>query len=92
MSLPDIDELKNFYTIRSFDIHLKDHFAHYFWNFILHIFPFINRYLDDPKREVKWGSNKLMEKGFVYKYDMKKILDDNIRSARELGDLKLPSA
>lgn len=50
------------------------------------------KYLDDPKREVKWGSNKLMEKGFVYKYDMKKILDDNIRSARELGDLKLPSA
>ncbi|XP_055802399.1 anthocyanidin reductase ((2S)-flavan-3-ol-forming)-like [Solanum dulcamara] len=48
------------------------------------------KYLDDPKREVKWGSNKLMEKGFVYKYEMKKILDDNIRSARELGVLNLP--
>ncbi|KAG5609329.1 hypothetical protein H5410_020610 [Solanum commersonii] len=50
------------------------------------------KYLDDPKTEVKWGSNKLMEKGFVYKYGMKKILDDNIRSARELGVLKLPSS
>lgn len=52
----------------------------------------LNRYLDEPENEVKWGSNKLMEKGFVYKYDMKKILDDNIRSARELGVLNLPSS
>ncbi|KAK4721082.1 hypothetical protein R3W88_011315 [Solanum pinnatisectum] len=50
------------------------------------------KYLDDPKREVKWGSNKLMEKGFVYKYEMNKILDDNIRRARELGVLNLPSS
>ncbi|KAJ8562661.1 hypothetical protein K7X08_031113 [Anisodus acutangulus] len=50
------------------------------------------KYLDDPKREVKWGSNKLMEKGFVYKYDMKKTLDDNISSAKELGVLNLPSS
>ncbi|XP_049391310.1 putative anthocyanidin reductase isoform X1 [Solanum stenotomum] len=50
------------------------------------------KYLDDPKREVKWGSNKLMEKGFVYKYEMKKILDDNIRSAREIGVFNLPSS
>lgn len=50
------------------------------------------KYLDEPENEVKWGSNKLMEKGFVYKYDMKKILDDNIRSARELGVLNLPSS
>lgn len=48
--------------------------------------------MDEPENEVKWGSNKLMEKGFVYKYDMKKILDDNIRSARELGVLNLPSS
>ncbi|KAJ8565063.1 hypothetical protein K7X08_001523 [Anisodus acutangulus] len=50
------------------------------------------KYLDDPKREVKWGSNKLMEKGFVYKYDMKKLLDESISSARKLGVLKLPSS
>ncbi|KAM3338442.1 putative anthocyanidin reductase [Capsicum galapagoense] len=50
------------------------------------------KYLDDPKREVKWGSNKLMEKGFVYKYEMNKILDDNIRSAMELGVLNLTSS
>ncbi|CAN4089919.1 unnamed protein product [Withania somnifera] len=50
------------------------------------------RYLDDPKREVKWGSNKLMEKGFVHKYEMNKILDDTITSARELGVLNLPSS
>lgn len=50
------------------------------------------KYLDDPKREVKWGSNKLMEKGFVYKYEMNKILDDNIRSATELGVFNIPSS
>ncbi|CAN4107205.1 unnamed protein product [Withania somnifera] len=50
------------------------------------------RCLDDPKRELKWGSNKLLEKGFVYKCEMNKILDDTITSARKFGVLNLPSS
>ncbi|KAJ0053778.1 hypothetical protein Pint_00563 [Pistacia integerrima] len=34
----------------------------------------VNReYLDGPKREIKWGGTKLIEKGFEYKYDTKMI-------------------
>ncbi|MCD9643160.1 hypothetical protein HAX54_030379 [Datura stramonium] len=40
-------------------------------------------YLNEPKREIKWGSRKLIEKGFVYKYGMKEILDDCIICARK---------
>lgn len=49
------------------------------------------RYLDDPKREVKWGSKTLMDEGFVYKNDMKNILDDNISRAKEIVP-NLPSS
>ncbi|KAG5579404.1 hypothetical protein H5410_050031 [Solanum commersonii] len=45
------------------------------------------RYLNDPKREIKWGSKKLIEKGFVYKYGMKELLDDCVKSARKNGIL-----
>lgn len=48
--------------------------------------------MDDPKREVKWGSKKLMDEGFVYKKDMKNILDDNISRAKEIGVLNLSSS
>lgn len=40
-------------------------------------------YLNDTKREIKWGSKKLVQKGFVYKYGMKEILDDCVTSARK---------
>ncbi|KAM1406099.1 hypothetical protein ACFXTH_000801 [Malus domestica] len=42
-------------------------------------------YLDGPKREIVWGSTKLEEKGFEYKYCTKMILDDCIRCARNRG-------
>ncbi|TXG63003.1 hypothetical protein EZV62_009997 [Acer yangbiense] len=45
-------------------------------------------YLDGPKREIKWGVTKLVEKGFEYKYDKKMILDDCIKCARGHGDLQ----
>ncbi|KAK1561018.1 hypothetical protein Q3G72_033519 [Acer saccharum] len=45
-------------------------------------------YLDGPKREIKWGVTKLVEKGFEYKYDKKMILDDCIKCARRHGDLQ----
>lgn len=53
-----------------------------------HIFRFFTRYLNDPKREIKWGSKKLIEKGFVYKYGMKQILDDCVSCARKKGILQ----
>ncbi|KAK2650344.1 hypothetical protein Ddye_017833 [Dipteronia dyeriana] len=45
-------------------------------------------YLDGPKREIKWGVTKLVEKGFEYKYDKNMILDDCIKCARRHGDLQ----
>lgn len=45
-------------------------------------------YLDGPKRQIKWASSKLTEKGFVYKYDMKTVLDDCVSCAKRMGDLQ----
>ncbi|XP_024020972.1 putative anthocyanidin reductase [Morus notabilis] len=44
-------------------------------------------YLEGPKRKIALDSSKLIEKGFVYKYDAKMILDDSISCAKRLGDL-----
>ncbi|XP_061353022.1 NADPH HC-toxin reductase 1-like isoform X2 [Gastrolobium bilobum] len=44
-------------------------------------------YLDGPTKDIKWASTKLCDKGFVYKYDAKMILDDCIKCARRMGDL-----
>ncbi|KAL6290448.1 hypothetical protein ACE6H2_007958 [Prunus campanulata] len=46
-------------------------------------------YLDGPTREIGLGSTKLIEKGFVYKYDTKMILEDCIKCARTRGDTGL---
>jgi hypothetical protein len=45
------------------------------------------RYLDRPERKIEWGSKKLIEKVFVYKCDLKMIIDESIESARRLGYL-----
>ncbi|XVF33194.1 hypothetical protein REPUB_Repub17cG0147600 [Reevesia pubescens] len=45
-------------------------------------------YLEGPKRDIKWGSTRLIEKGFEYKCDLKMIIDDSIRCARRTGDLQ----
>lgn len=45
------------------------------------------RYLDGPKRNIKWGSTKLIDEGFEYKYDTKMILDDTIKYGKRMGDL-----
>ncbi|KAA8516154.1 hypothetical protein F0562_019333 [Nyssa sinensis] len=44
-------------------------------------------HLEGPKRAIEWGSTKLNERGFVYKHDIKMILDDCIKCARKMGDL-----
>ena len=68
--------------------HLNAYFVYNFWN--LGPNGYLNfgfRYLDGPKRNIKWGSTKLIDEGFEYKYDANKILGDNIKSARKMGDL-----
>lgn len=47
-----------------------------------------HKYLNGPKRDIKWGSTRLVEKGFEYKCDLKMIIDDSIRCARIRGDLQ----
>lgn len=47
-----------------------------------------HRYLNVPKREIKWGGTKLVEKGFVYRYDKSMILNDCVDCARKHGDLQ----
>ncbi|TKY61273.1 Vestitone reductase [Spatholobus suberectus] len=44
-------------------------------------------YEDGPKKDIAWVLTKLCDKGFVYKYDAKMILDDCIKCARRMGDL-----
>ncbi|GMH00433.1 hypothetical protein Nepgr_002272 [Nepenthes gracilis] len=43
-------------------------------------------YLDGPRRNIRWGSSKLNEIGFEYKYNMKMILEDSLHCGRRLGD------
>ncbi|XP_028216136.1 putative anthocyanidin reductase isoform X2 [Glycine soja] len=59
-------------------------------NYYLQAYPEFNlnhKYLEGPKRDIKWASRKLTDNGFVYKNDLKMILDDCIRCARRMGDL-----
>ncbi|KAK7397420.1 hypothetical protein VNO78_18591 [Psophocarpus tetragonolobus] len=44
-------------------------------------------YEDGLKKDIKWASTKLCDRGFVYRYDAKMILDDCIKCARRMGDL-----
>ncbi|KAJ7962539.1 Anthocyanidin reductase-like [Quillaja saponaria] len=60
-------------------------------NYYLQNYPEIHvkrEYLDGPKREIKWASTKLIDKGFVYRYDTKMILDDCVKYARKMGYLQ----
>ncbi|XP_039031703.1 putative anthocyanidin reductase [Hibiscus syriacus] len=41
--------------------------------------------LDGSKSDVKWGSTKLIEKGFEYKCHLKMIMEDSIKCARRNG-------
>lgn len=46
------------------------------------------KYLDGPKRNIRWRSTKLIDKGFKYKHDtMGSILDDTVACATRLGYL-----
>ncbi|KAI5448036.1 putative anthocyanidin reductase [Lathyrus oleraceus] len=59
-------------------------------NYYLQNYPEFNlkeKYLEGPRREIKWASAKLIDEGFVYKHDLKMILDDSIKCARRIGDL-----
>ncbi|KAE9593559.1 hypothetical protein Lal_00036372 [Lupinus albus] len=43
--------------------------------------------VDVVKKDIKYNSTKLCDKGFVYKYNTKMILDDTIKCARRFGDI-----
>ncbi|CAK8530524.1 unnamed protein product [Lathyrus sativus] len=47
------------------------------------------KYLEGPDRKIKWASTKLIDEGFVYKHDLKMILDDSIKCARRIGYLNM---
>ncbi|XP_014491489.2 anthocyanidin reductase ((2S)-flavan-3-ol-forming) [Vigna radiata var. radiata] len=47
----------------------------------------LKKYLGGPKRDIKWASTKLTDKGFVYKHDLKMILADCIKCAKRMGEL-----
>ncbi|KAI3880419.1 hypothetical protein MKX03_027245 [Papaver bracteatum] len=44
---------------------------------------------EDEKMEriIHWGSTKLNDIGFVYKYKVKRILDDSVECAKKFGDI-----
>ncbi|XP_056174552.1 anthocyanidin reductase ((2S)-flavan-3-ol-forming)-like isoform X3 [Syzygium oleosum] len=44
-------------------------------------------FIEDTGREIAWGSSKLEEMGFKYKYDLKMILEDSINCARMAGEI-----
>lgn len=44
-------------------------------------------FIEDTGREIAWGSSKLEEMGFKYKYDLKMIIEDSINCARMSGDI-----
>ncbi|KAK7285826.1 hypothetical protein RJT34_20608 [Clitoria ternatea] len=57
-------------------------------HFTLHYPEFnVKHEYDGLKKDIKWTSTKLQDKGFVFKYDAKMILDDCIKCARRMGDL-----
>ncbi|KAF6139968.1 hypothetical protein GIB67_010010 [Kingdonia uniflora] len=45
------------------------------------------KFIEGPETGIKCGSTKLIDSGFEYKYDLKKLLDDTVACARRLGVL-----
>ncbi|AES63793.1 putative dihydroflavanol 4-reductase [Medicago truncatula] len=61
-------------------------------NYYLQNYPEFNlkeKYLEEPNKAIKWASTKLTDKGFVYKYDLKMILDDSVKCGRRTGDFSM---
>ncbi|GFP91926.1 dihydroflavonol-4-reductase [Phtheirospermum japonicum] len=57
-----------------------------------HIFAMENihingRFIEDVNRETRWGSRKLENLGFKYKYDAEKIILDSVICAKRLGNI-----
>ncbi|KAL2536413.1 NAD(P)-binding Rossmann-fold superfamily protein [Forsythia ovata] len=43
-------------------------------------------FIEDTKRETSWGSKKMEEMGFQYRYDLEKIVDGSLNCARRMGN------
>lgn len=50
--------------------------------------PISKEFIEEPEKRIGCGSTKLNDLGFVYKYDMKRILEDSVECARKMGALK----
>ncbi|KAL3649506.1 hypothetical protein CASFOL_005909 [Castilleja foliolosa] len=46
-----------------------------------------HEFIEDIKRETRWGSRKLESLGFSYKYDAANIILDSVICAKRLGDI-----
>lgn len=47
-----------------------------------------DEFIEDSKREIKWGSSKLEEAGFEYKYNTQQILSDSLQCFRRISNAK----
>ncbi|KAH7519500.1 hypothetical protein FEM48_Zijuj08G0043100 [Ziziphus jujuba var. spinosa] len=57
-------------------------------------YPEINigeEFVEDSGTEIVWGSTKLKDIGFEYKFDSKVILDDSVKCAKRLNEFDAPN-
>ncbi|KAL4384700.1 hypothetical protein GQ457_15G008860 [Hibiscus cannabinus] len=64
---------------------LKQIAAHFRDNYPQYQIPEDYRVMGEEKEGLAWDNSKLVKMGFVYKYDMKKILDDSVNCGRRLA-------
>ncbi|KAE8697269.1 Detected protein of confused Function [Hibiscus syriacus] len=57
---------------------------------IFHDIGILFEFVEKLEREIVWGSTKLKEAGFEYKYDVKTILEESINLGHKFGELKTP--
>lgn len=48
-------------------------------------------FVEDSGTEIVWGSTKLKDIGFEYKFDSKVILDDSVKCAKRLNEFDAPN-
>lgn len=48
------------------------------------------RFVEDPGTEIAWGSAKLKDIGFQYKFDAEMILDESEKCAKKLDAFGAP--
>ncbi|KAM7258881.1 hypothetical protein ACFE04_014622 [Oxalis oulophora] len=67
-------------TIRDVALYIQENYPEY---------NISEEFMGEEKRRIGCDPRKLMEMGFVYKFDMKGIIDDSVKCGRRLGQLQL---